>query len=101
MAEDTAPLPSQEPSPGPNDEIVSQISDAIKNSRFDWRTADGIAKELNLPVDTVYVTLEQTPHFIRSSVPSKTGKILYTSVQKREDAGFASKFLSAWANTNV
>jgi hypothetical protein len=101
MAEVVAPAPSEEATAAASDEIVVKVSDAIKNSRFLWRTPDGIAKELGLPVETVQTTLEYKPQFIRSAVSSKTGKVLYTSTEKREDAGFASRFLSAWANTNV
>jgi hypothetical protein len=102
MAEETKGEPVEgSASIATHDDLVIQISGAIKKSRFDWRTPESIAKELGLPVDTVQITLEEKPQFIRSLVPSKNGKLLYTSNEKRENAGFASRFLSAWTNSNV
>lgn len=76
---------------------TSLVEKAIEESKFEWRTASGIAQELHIPVETVASLLESRPQFIRSSMPNKNGEPLYST---RTHRSWVTRFLSAAANTS-
>ena len=72
------------------------IAKAIDESAYEWRTPNGIAQQLKLPIETVASVLESNPQFIRSSVPNEKGEPLYST---RTHRSWTSRFWSAAANT--
>jgi len=78
------------------DEEWNRILNALSNERYQWRTLDGIATEAELPVERVIALLDQhSRDIVRSSVPSATGRSLYTTRSKYNlIASPIAKFLS-------
>ena len=55
-----------------------KILAALKSRRWKYRTAEGIAKETRVPVNTVEKVLKESPQQVRVSVMRRRdGKVLY------------------------
>lgn len=63
-------------------EIQYLILGALEVSEFKWRTARGVAKDTNIPIQMVKEFLENSPATLRSKIPNKFGKLLYTTRNK-------------------
>lgn len=76
---------------------------ALENSRYLWRTADGIAHDTGMTIDEVADQLLQLQdELVRPSRLSVDGKQLYTTREHyRHTASFWRKFASAIANRIV
>jgi hypothetical protein len=60
-----------------------KIIEALRNQQWDYRTAEGIAKEIGLPVDTVRAFLESRKDIVwKSSIPDRRGRDLYTLIER-------------------
>ena len=62
----------------PAKEQENQIIRSLQSPKFNWRTADGIAKETGLDTGDVATVLENSPEVIRSSSANTAGEALYT-----------------------
>jgi hypothetical protein len=82
-----------------SDENVKAVHDAIQRSTYTWRTASGIAGDAGLPVDVALDILNNSPGFVRSSVPNEKGEALFTTRERVRDLDLTSRILSAAANT--
>lgn len=83
------------------EEIRQRVIAALENPKFQWRTVDGIAKELGLPKATVQGTIDVLGELvIRSSVPDDHGRPLYTTrAHYKEYSSLANRILSAFSVT--
>jgi len=52
---------------------------AFENPNYDWRTVEGIAKETGLPTSDIIRILESSDEIVRSAIPDKSGRVLYTT----------------------
>ncbi len=52
---------------------------ALEDPNWDWRTAKGVATDTGLPEERVRELLESSTPVMRSSVPDKEGRSLYTT----------------------
>jgi len=59
-------------------QIRLKVIDALKNDKWDYRTADGIAKELKADLSTVEKILRNTPGVRTSVMKDPNGQELYT-----------------------
>lgn len=57
------------------------VMKALEDPNWDWRTVKGVADDTGLPEDKVRELLESSTSVIRSSVPDKEGRSLYTTRQ--------------------
>lgn len=64
------------------EEIQNLILGALELPKFKWRTARGIAKETNIPIQLVQEFLKNSPSTLRSKKPNKFGRLLYTTRNK-------------------
>jgi len=73
---------------------------ALEDPRFDWRTVDGIAEQTHLPESDIRRVLEESEdEVVRSSIPDKYGRVLYTTRKHyKETHGLGARFLSALAD---
>ena len=59
-------------------EEEDKIINALRDQHWDYRTAEGIAKETKIPVETVRTFLESRRDIVwKSSVPDRLGRDLY------------------------
>jgi hypothetical protein len=57
-----------------------KIIRALEDEKWDWRTVEGVAKDAGLSPGAVSYILESDPDtFIRSRVPDKEGRPLYST----------------------
>ena len=57
-----------------------QILKALENSKYKWRTLNGISKETGLDVQIVKDQIDRhSDTIIKSSIPSEDGEDLYTT----------------------
>lgn len=70
-----------------------RIWKALEDARWDWRTVDGVSKEIGLPEEEVLRILESSPdEIIRSRIPDERGRALYTTRQHyRRRQGFLER----------
>ena len=54
------------------------ILESFQSSKFKWRTARGISKEIGLPIQQVTDFLEASPSIVRSKKANKQGQALYS-----------------------
>lgn len=63
--------------------IASRVYSALKNSKWEYRTAAGIAEEVHQPTRDVEVILKNSPKEVLVSVIRKSdGTLLYASKDK-------------------
>ena len=61
-------------------EAKAELVRALEDPKWDWRTAEGAAKDTGLSPDQVLYILESDPGtFIRSRVPDSNGRPLYST----------------------
>ena len=78
-----------------------KIIEALGNQRWDYRTAEGIAKEISLPVETVRAFLESRKNVVwKSSIPDRLGRDLYTLVERRPQSKDFLRKLSTFISKN-
>lgn len=62
------------------DNLETRILDALSDSRWQWRTIGGVAKQLQLPPDTVNDLIQRMPDkVIRARLPDVHGRALYAT----------------------
>ena len=80
--------------------IENQIALAITNSKFKWRTAHAIARELDLDRALVDETLRHSDAFVKAKKPNARGAALYTTSKKyRSQIPLLGRLIAAGANT--
>jgi hypothetical protein len=69
----------------------------LSNPAYLWRSAEGIAAEVDLPIESVKAALQyMSDSVIRSIVPDEEGRPLYTTPEHyRTHAGILRRALSA------
>ena len=66
----------------PEDE--EKIIKALQDQQWDYRTADGIARDTGISVDVVKTFLESRKDIVwKSSIPDRLGRDLYTHNDRR------------------
>lgn len=60
---------------------------ALGNNKYDYRTAEGIARETNIPVNKVMVILNDDKRVRTSIIKRKDGKKIYTLKSKKSAVG--------------
>jgi hypothetical protein len=70
---------------------------ALEDSRYEWRTVDGLAEETGLSAANLQEILKDlNGEIIRSSTPDESGRALYTTRKHyRETQGLGTRILSA------
>ncbi|MDR3665813.1 MAG: hypothetical protein P4L35_03110 [Ignavibacteriaceae bacterium] len=78
-------------------EILRKVIVALENPKYDWRTLEGIVKELRLPLETVKAAIANLDDIvIRTSAPNASGHVLYTTRQHYyKKRGFFTRSLTA------
>ena len=82
------------------DEEWKEIKKSLENPNYKWRTIDGVAKATGLDSVTVVSSLSNYSDIIvKSSIPSKDGKDLYTTRDHYEETSSTfSLFISSLKN---
>jgi hypothetical protein len=77
------------------------VSAALENNKYIWRTLRGVAKELKTTQEEVLqIITENASEVIKSSVPANTGENLYTTRKHyRRKASFFDKITSSMTST--
>jgi hypothetical protein len=77
--------------------LHDQIIRALEDDRYEWRTVDGIAEQIDVPGARVQEILEDLKQVVvRSSIPDELGRSLYTTRKHyRETHGLGARFLDA------
>jgi hypothetical protein len=72
------------PLPGGLSQLQSQIFAAAAGGRFQWRTARGLAKELQLPPTTIQAELDQLVGMghLKKQGPKTQGATVYAAAPK-------------------
>ena len=70
---------------------------ALEDSRYDWRSLDGVAQQTGLTLDEIRHAIDGLQdEIVRSSVPDEKGRELYTTRKHyRETHGLGSRILAA------
>jgi hypothetical protein len=78
-----------------------QVSAALENNKYKWRTIRGVAKELKATEDDVMkVITENASEVIKSSIPAASGEVLYTTrIHYRRKASLFDKIASSLTST--
>jgi predicted ArsR family transcriptional regulator len=78
-------------------DLRKKIIGALEDSRYEWRTTEGVAKEVGITPAQVRETLEDLKEeIVRSSVPDESGRDLYTTRRHyRQTHGLGSRILNA------
>lgn len=72
---------------------------AMRDSKFKWRTARGLAKDADLPIQEVLKFLENSPAVLRAKKSNKTGQALYTTRQQYKNRTLlTTRLLAAMKN---
>jgi|SRR5271170_3052582 len=84
----------------PTGDISSRIVQALEDSRYEWRTIDGVAQETSIPAATVREVLEGLKQeVLRSSIPDESGRNLFTTRRHyRQTHGLGARLLAALAD---
>lgn len=57
-----------------------KIIKALSNSKYDWRTLEGVSQETGLNQDEILEFIESKPDiFIKSRIPDEKGRSLYAT----------------------
>ena len=77
-----------------------QLLKALENSKYKWRTLNGISKETGLDVQIVKDRIDKhLDIIIKSSIPSENGEDLYTTRSHyRNKSSFLEKIKSSIIN---
>ncbi|MGF6790159.1 hypothetical protein [Paraburkholderia sp. 35.1] len=79
--------------------VEAKILAAIEESKYTWRTAEGISKEVNYPEQQVEEILNRSEQFIKAIRSNQHGQPLYSTREKYEaDAGIRERLLSVITN---
>jgi predicted ArsR family transcriptional regulator len=78
-------------------ELRQRVTSALEDPKYEWRTIDGVAKELGLTEAQVRAVLDDLQEeIVRSSVPDESGRNLYTTRRHyRQTHGLGSRILNA------
>jgi|TARA_B110000208_G_C11741865_1_gene420242 hypothetical protein len=80
-------------------EINKTIVSAYQNSKYRWRTAQGIAKETTIPNDTVFEFLRKSDLVIKAKKTNKNGQLLFALKEKYDtESPLKVKILNALTN---
>ncbi|MWB95527.1 hypothetical protein GON26_14245 [Flavobacterium sp. GA093] len=72
---------------------------AFAESKFRWRTVEGVSRQLNIPRDKIYKKLENSEVFIRAKKLNNKGLPLFALRQKYEsETPLGIKILNAITN---
>jgi hypothetical protein len=84
-------------SPQLNGNLRDQIIRALEDSRYEWRTVNGVAEQIGIPAAQVQEILEGLKQeIVRSSIPDEAGRSLYTTRKHyRDTQGLGARFLAA------
>ena len=64
-----------------------KIIKALRDERWDYRTADGISREIGVPVELIKTFLESRKDLVwKSSIPDRLGRDLYTLKERRPES---------------
>ncbi len=75
------------------------ILTALAESTFKWRTARGLAKESNIPIQEVQKFLENSDAVLRAKKSNKSGQALYTTRDKyKKRTLLTTRLLAAMKN---
>jgi hypothetical protein len=80
-----------------NKDAREQITQAISQSKFRWRTPRGIAKDVGLSVPQVMEVLERSDQFVRARKGNARGEPLYSTREKSQST-LSQRILSALTN---
>lgn len=76
------------------------IGEAIRTSKYKWRTARGIAKELQVREADVFQELRSSDFFVKAKKPNARGEPLFTtSLRYRNETSLIERLLGAAGNT--
>jgi hypothetical protein len=80
-------------------EVKKTIVSAYLNSKYRWRTVQGIAKETTIPNDTVFEFLRKSELVIKAKKTNKNGELLFALKEKyNTDSSLKIKMLNAITN---
>ncbi|MEA2599204.1 MAG: hypothetical protein QOF89_196 [Acidobacteriota bacterium] len=80
-------------------EVKGKIIAAINDSKYKWRTAQGIAKSSGIEVGEVMEYLGTADTIVQARNTNTKGEPLFTTTDKyRKSTGLASRVLSAITN---
>jgi hypothetical protein len=81
-------------------DVVARVLQALGDSKFRWRTLNGVARDSDQSIETVHQVIAQVAdQVVRSSVPSKDGQDLYTTRENfRASASIPERLLGALKN---
>jgi hypothetical protein len=73
------------------------VSAALENENYEWRTLRGVAEDLNTTEEEVLrIITENASEVIKSSAPAETGEALFTTRHNyRKKASFLDKITSS------
>lgn len=84
------------------DDLTVKAAEAISKSQYKWRTAQSIARELNVNANTAFEVLAGSDTFVRAKKPNARGQPLFTTSKKyREQTPFLKRLFGAAANTVI
>ena len=81
-------------------EPMQLVISALEDSRYEWRSMEGISEQTGLPQAQVGRIIEEMEdEIVRSSVPDEKGRSLYTTRRHyRATHGFGARLLDALAD---
>ena len=80
-------------------EIKNRIVSAYQDSKYRWKTAQGIAKETAIPKDTIFKFLRESDLVIKAKKANKNGHLLFALKEKYEnESPLKIKILNALTN---
>jgi hypothetical protein len=81
-------------------DLSKAVINSLENSKFKWRTIDGISAETGLPPDVVRTVINlEKENIIQSSTPTEDGKDVFTTMAHySRNASTLSKILGAFKN---
>lgn len=80
-------------------EIEPIVVKAFIDSKFRWRTANGISKQTKLSYSEVFELLDKSDLFIRARKSNKLGQPLFAFREKyKKDSSFTIRLLNAITN---
>ena len=65
-------------------ENENKIIEALRDERWDYRTAEGIAEQIGIKIDFVKSFLDSNKDIVwKSTIPDRLGRDLYTLVERK------------------